>query len=108
METLHRHDETTPLNRLLAAAGGQIMFFVGDRSDKPEPDTVRPRAVPYRPARLSAAERRVAVLAVAGHSNRQIATALYLTVSTVEQHLTRVYRKLRVTGRADLPAHLPV
>jgi hypothetical protein len=30
-----------------------------------------------------------------------------ITVSTVEQHLTRVYRKLRVSSRADLPVELP-
>jgi DNA-binding CsgD family transcriptional regulator len=52
---------------------------------------------------LSEAERRVAALAASGHTNVQIAHRLFVTVSTVEQHLTRVYRKLGVTGRADLP-----
>jgi DNA-binding CsgD family transcriptional regulator len=52
--------------------------------------------------RLSGAERRVATLASAGKSNRQIAVDLYITVSTVEQHLTRVYRKLGLRNRADL------
>ncbi|WP_433789730.1 helix-turn-helix transcriptional regulator [Actinoplanes sp. CA-252034] len=51
---------------------------------------------------LSDAERRVAALAAQGSTNRQIATKLYVTVSTVEQHLTKVYRKLNVTRRADL------
>lgn len=51
---------------------------------------------------LSASERRVAELAVAGHSNREIAEQLFITVSTVEQHLTHTYRKLRVKGRAEL------
>ncbi|MBF8190919.1 AAA family ATPase [Nonomuraea sp. K274] len=55
---------------------------------------------------LSEAERRVAVLAAAGHTNREIAGQLYLTVSTVEQHLTRTYRKLNIGGRSDLPASL--
>jgi DNA-binding CsgD family transcriptional regulator len=55
---------------------------------------------------LSEAERRVAVLAVQGHTNRQIADKLYVTVSTVEQHLTRVYRKLRVNRRTDLRLRL--
>ncbi|MFG2222987.1 AAA family ATPase [Streptomyces sp. NPDC048644] len=60
-----------------------------------------------RPApTLSEAERRVADLAARGHSNRQIAARLYITVSTVEQHLTRVYRKLRVKRRTDLAAGL--
>lgn len=51
---------------------------------------------------LSNAEWRVAVLASEGKSNRQIARHLYITVSTVEQHLTRVYRKLSVRRRAEL------
>jgi DNA-binding CsgD family transcriptional regulator len=51
---------------------------------------------------LSAAEQRVAELASLGHTNREIAAKLYVTVSTVEQHLTRVYRKLHVTRRSAL------
>jgi DNA-binding CsgD family transcriptional regulator len=53
--------------------------------------------------KLSDAERRVASLAAQGDTNRQIAGKLYITVSTVEQHLTRVYKKLEVNRRADLP-----
>jgi DNA-binding CsgD family transcriptional regulator len=56
-------------------------------------------------AELSRAERRVAALAAAGHTNREISERLYITVSTVEQHLTRVYRKLNVK-RLDLQATL--
>lgn len=55
---------------------------------------------------LSDAERRVAELAARGHSNREIGRKLYVTISTVEQHLTRVYRKLGVDGRAHLPVEL--
>lgn len=57
---------------------------------------------------LSDAELRVAALASQGHTNRQIASKLFVTVSTVEQHLTRVYRKLNVSRRTDLPLELPV
>lgn len=46
------------------------------------------------------------MLAAGGHTNREIAAELFITVSTVEQHLTRVYRKLQVKGRGDLAAHL--
>lgn len=55
---------------------------------------------------LSDAELRVAALAARGHTNRQIADKLFITVSTVEQHLTRAYRKLAVQRRADLAAKL--
>ncbi|MEV0396797.1 ATP-binding protein [Polymorphospora rubra] len=65
-------------------------------------------AVPDEDAddQLSDAERRVAVLAARGYTNREIAARLHITVSTVEQHLTRVYRKLKVKRRAHLPAGL--
>jgi DNA-binding CsgD family transcriptional regulator len=55
---------------------------------------------------LSEAQRRVVELAAHGYTNREIAKRLYVTVSTVEQHLTHVYRKLNVT-RAKLPGVLP-
>ena len=51
---------------------------------------------------LTASERRIADLAAAGASNAMIAQTQFLTVKTVEMHLTRAYRKLGVTGRAQL------
>ncbi|EFC86874.1 helix-turn-helix transcriptional regulator, partial [Parafrankia sp. EUN1f] len=57
-------------------------------------------------AALTDSERRVASLAVMGYTNREIASRLYVTPSTVEQHLTRVYRKLNVKRRRDLPVDL--
>ncbi|HEY0699668.1 MAG TPA: LuxR C-terminal-related transcriptional regulator, partial [Micromonospora sp.] len=55
---------------------------------------------------LSEAERRVAELVSMGHTNREVARSLHITVSTVEQHLTRVYRKLNINGRNDLSMYL--
>ncbi len=55
---------------------------------------------------LSDAELRVARLAALGYTNRRIAGELYITTSTVEQHLTRIYRKLDVSSRNDLPLRL--
>ncbi|RLV04275.1 hypothetical protein CTZ27_09845 [Streptomyces griseocarneus] len=57
-------------------------------------------------AKLSRSEQRVAVLAAKGLTNRCIANELSLTVSTIEQHLTRIYRKLDVGGRNGLRAAL--
>ncbi|SEL82617.1 helix-turn-helix transcriptional regulator [Streptacidiphilus jiangxiensis] len=56
--------------------------------------------------RLSDAEQRVAELAAAGMTNRDISRRLHVTVSTVEQHLTRVYRKLGVRSRIELRTRL--
>ncbi|HVB43989.1 MAG TPA: AAA family ATPase [Streptosporangiaceae bacterium] len=54
------------------------------------------------PGTLSETERRVADLAAIGYTNRDISDKLFITVSTVEQHLTRIYRKLNLRGRGDL------
>jgi ATP/maltotriose-dependent transcriptional regulator MalT len=56
--------------------------------------------------RLTASERRVAELAARGHSNPEIAQALFVTRKTVETHLGHVYRKLEIAGRGDLPRAL--
>jgi DNA-binding CsgD family transcriptional regulator len=56
--------------------------------------------------KLSLAEQEVALRAAQGESNRFIARALSVSVSTVEQHLTKVYRKLGISGRPDLRARL--
>lgn len=55
---------------------------------------------------LTDSEFRVAVLAVRGYTNREIAHRLFVTASTVEQHLTRVYRKFGVNGRKELPTDI--
>ncbi|MEN8706614.1 MAG: LuxR C-terminal-related transcriptional regulator [Nocardioides marinisabuli] len=57
-------------------------------------------------AALTLAERRVAELAVQGLSNREIATALVVTVKAVEWHLSRVYRKVQITSRRELAGAL--
>jgi DNA-binding CsgD family transcriptional regulator len=51
---------------------------------------------------LTVSERRVAELAAQGHSNPEIAQALFVTRKTVETHLGHVYRKLDIGGRAEL------
>jgi DNA-binding CsgD family transcriptional regulator len=53
---------------------------------------------------LTETERRVAELAAAGLTNREVAQQLFLAVKTVEANLARVYRKLGITSRAELGA----
>ncbi|GAA4464186.1 helix-turn-helix transcriptional regulator [Phytohabitans houttuyneae] len=74
---------------------------------RPQPLKAERRAgAEQGPAQLSTAEQRVAALAVQGHTNLQIARKLHVTVSTVEQHLTNVFRKLHVRRRTDLTVSL--
>lgn len=73
--------------------------------DRLLPDDVPASAkVSAKVAALTGTERRVAALAADGHTNREIARKLFVTTSTVEQHLTRVYRKLDIRYRAEIPA----
>jgi DNA-binding CsgD family transcriptional regulator len=55
---------------------------------------------------LTASERRVAELAAAGRTNRQIGDELFVTVKAVEWHLGNVYRKLGIQGRGALASAL--
>lgn len=48
----------------------------------------------YAASQLTFREREIATLAASGLTNARIARRVSLTVSTVEQYLTRVYRKL--------------
>ena len=67
---------------------------------------VRARPAPRRSTvgALTTREREVAELVVAGHTNRQIASALYVSESTVETHLKHIFRKLGISSRASLAA----
>jgi DNA-binding CsgD family transcriptional regulator len=55
---------------------------------------------------LTETELRVASLAARGRSNREIAAELFMAVSTVEMHLSRVYRKLGLRSRSGLATQL--
>ena len=58
------------------------------------------------PDGLSETEQRVADLAAQGRTNKQIASELFVSVRTVEAHLTTVFRKLGVSSRSALAAQL--
>jgi DNA-binding CsgD family transcriptional regulator len=61
-----------------------------------------------RPARgwdsLTPTELRMAACVTEGLSNPQIAERMFITRRTVTTHLTSIYRKLGVSGRAELAA----
>ncbi len=55
---------------------------------------------------LTPSELRVARIAAAGRSNREIAEQLWVTQKTVETHLGHAYRKLGIKTRAELEGAL--
>lgn len=61
---------------------------------------------PQPSGELTAAEARVARLAADGLSNKEIAATLFISVYTVEGHLSKVYAKLGVRSRTRLAARL--
>jgi DNA-binding CsgD family transcriptional regulator len=60
------------------------------------------RVIPTGLDALTASERRVAQLAAEGMSNKEIAQPLFVTVKTVEVHLSHAYHKLEISSRAQL------
>lgn len=71
--------------QLLARAGGRMRATNGTLLDL-----------------LTTGERRAVELAAAGGTNREIADSLFVSQRAVEMHLSSAYRKLGVSGRAEL------
>jgi DNA-binding CsgD family transcriptional regulator len=61
---------------------------------------------PAAPLDLTTTEQRVAELAAAGLTNREVAAAVFMSPKTVESVLSRVYRKLSIRSRAELGMRL--
>jgi DNA-binding CsgD family transcriptional regulator len=62
----------------------------------------RTPALTGRPPHVSMREVEVAIKAARGHTSPQIADELFLSSRTVDNHLRSVYRKLGLSGRAEL------
>ncbi|NRN66584.1 LuxR family transcriptional regulator [Kibdelosporangium sp. 4NS15] len=94
----------------IPAEPSPVSTTAGSTRDTQEPaePVRREQSEPTDSTVLSEAELRVAQLAANGHTNRQIGDRLFITVSTVEQHLTRAYRKLGISGRSALAEELRV
>jgi DNA-binding CsgD family transcriptional regulator len=81
--------------------------LVGRARTELESAGARPRrtALSGRDA-LTPSELRVAEMAVQGMTNKEIAQALFVTLRTIEMHLSNAYVKLTITSRRDLRAAL--
>ncbi len=82
--------ETTGAEWLGEHAQAELAVAGGRRRRRQEPEQLTPQ------------ERRVAELAAAGLSNKEIARQLWVSVSTVESHLRQVYAKLGLRSRRQL------
>jgi DNA-binding CsgD family transcriptional regulator len=56
--------------------------------------------------RLTEAESRIAALITQGQTNRQVASALFVTENTVQTHIRHIFQKLSVKSRTELAARL--
>ena len=65
------------------------------------------KIAPRPPAgRLTEAESRIATLIAQGQTNRQVASALFVTENTVQTHIRHIFQKLSVKSRTELAARL--
>jgi DNA-binding CsgD family transcriptional regulator len=55
---------------------------------------------------LTETERRIAALVAQGHTNRQVATAMFVTENTVQTHVRHIFQKLGLRSRTQLAARL--
>jgi DNA-binding CsgD family transcriptional regulator len=84
--------------RMLAArARDELQVATGARPRRPRMSG---------PEALTPSERRVCEMAASGLTNREIAQALFVSLRTIETHLTRAYMKLEISSRGELAAAL--
>lgn len=97
-----------PLRRAveLARAGGAARLAAAARTELAATGVSARRMLIGGVASLTPSEQRVAELAAAGHTTREMAEVLFVTRKTIEYHLRQIYRKLEISSRQELPAAL--
>ena len=67
---------------------------------------LEPQPQPFSTSRLTARELQIANLVALGRTNAEIGKELWITENSVKQALKRMFRKLEVSSRAEMVAHL--
>ena len=119
-ETLRRAGKRREADELLRQAregyarlGASAYVRRCDRELKAGGLTSRGPAAEHEPlsevaAELTTQERAVADLVAAGLTNKEVAAQLFVSVKTVQYHLTRIYSRLGIRSRSELAAmYLP-
>ncbi len=88
----------------LADACGAVALAERARAELHSGPGRRPRTELTGPGALTAAEWRVCRQVAEGHTNREVAQALFVTEKTVERHLSSAYQKLGIRSRFQLQA----
>jgi ATP/maltotriose-dependent transcriptional regulator MalT len=102
----HTHPAAFDAGRALAfdaAISEAIAIADALAAGHPPPGAAQPR-LPHAPARLSAREQHVLTLLAQRYTAPEIAEQLFLSVRTVERHVSNVYNKLGVNSRRDAVA----
>lgn len=101
---LHRRQRQKESSRATLREAQQAFEAMGAQlwAKRAAAELARAEAVATRDLMLTASERRVAELAASGMTNKDVATALFISPKTVEANLARVYRKLGINTRAEL------
>lgn len=111
-EWLRRHRQAAESRVHLRAARetfdalGLVPWSERARSELRAAGETSPRRTPNAREQLTPHELSIAQLAAEGLTNREIGQRLYLSHRTVSTHLHRIFPKLDITSRAELPAVL--
>ncbi len=82
-----------------AHASTSMAMEIGERTGARTPAL----AALVMPGQLTSREAQIAMLGARGRTNAEIASELCISVRTVEGHLNRIYAKLGLSGRRELP-----
>jgi DNA-binding CsgD family transcriptional regulator len=68
--------------------------------------TLQPQHQSFSTSRLTARELQIADLVALGRTNAEIGNELWITENSVKQALKRMFRKLKVSSRAEMVAQI--